>query len=355
MDSLTHALAGAAVGVLLVRSRSPQQTMSKRLLPALFAGVIAATAPDLDYLLFPLDPSRFLAHWHRGPSHSLLLLPLWAWLLTCLLRRFSMWRPPALPLLGICALALLSHLLLDWLNSYGIGLLSPLVDDRPALHWTFELDPLLSLGIALLLVASCLPRWRLASTAAAVALMLYLVQLRQWQHEALALATRYRDQQGWSQASVHAFPQPLISSHRHLVVATEAQYCHSYQALSQFSLRPLFGRDNAIAAMLQHYQPSAAAHWHCYSPFASTDAKAAEIQDRWQDPRLADFRAFATLPMLDQVSATASERCLWFSDLRYNWPVLPATFRYGFCRSTDSKVWQPYRLRYLRAHARDAL
>ena len=355
MDSLTHALAGAAIGVLLARCQAPKQRPSRALLAPLLAGAIAACAPDIDYVLFPLDPPRFLAHWHRGPTHSLMLLPLWAWLLARLLRHFSPWRHQRIPLLLICSAAWLSHLALDLLNSYGILLLSPFHDWRPALHWTFELDPWLTLVLALLLVAGLLPWWRSVSAVVALTLGIYLGQLQRWHSEAVQIAARYRDAHALTHSQLHAFPQPLLAHHRHLVVQTPTQYCHSLQKFNPALPLLLPAYDDNFQRSLQHYLPPEHASWRCFAPFTSTEADNAEIQQRWQDSRLQYFRDFAVLPMLHAVVDTETERCIWFSDLRYNWPVLPATFRYGFCRELTGDNWQLYRQRYLRSDSRQAL
>jgi membrane-bound metal-dependent hydrolase YbcI (DUF457 family) len=50
----------------------------------LLLGGAAAAFPDIDFIGFLVDPLRFLAHWHQGPTHSLILLPLWAALLGAL-------------------------------------------------------------------------------------------------------------------------------------------------------------------------------------------------------------------------------------------------------------------------------
>lgn len=358
MDLLTHALAGAAIGVLLARCQAPRARPSRALLAPLLAGAIAACAPDIDYVLFPLDPPRFLAHWHRGPTHSLLLLPLWAWLLSRALHRFAFWRQ--LPLLLICSTAWLSHLALDLLNSYGILLLSPFDDWRPALHWTFELDPWLTVILALLLAASLLPWWRSASVITAVTLGLYIGQLQRWHSEAIQIAARYRDAHALTDSELHAFPQPLLAHHRHLVVQTPTQYCHSFQKLSPALPLLLPVVSDSIQRSLQHYLPPTQADWRCFAPFVSTPftstaANHDEIQQRWLDARLQYFRDLAVLPMLHSVADTGTERCIWFSELRYDWPVLPATFRYGFCRQMSNEEWRYFRLRYWEADEREAL
>jgi inner membrane protein len=43
---------------------------------------------------------------------------------------------------------------------------------------------------------------------------------------------------------------------------------------------------------------------------------------------------------------------VWFTDLRYDLPALPDTFRYGFCRDAAGEAWTLYRLRYFSDDAR---
>jgi inner membrane protein len=61
---------------------------------------------------------------------------------------------------------------------------------------------------------------------------------------------------------------------------------------------------------------------------------------------LRPFRDFARYPYLYRVEQREDERCVWFSDLRYDWPALPASFRYGLCHRADGD-WRLYRMRYL--------
>jgi len=85
MDTLTHALSGA----LLARATAPKDAPPRSLPRRLAAGFFACAAPDLDFVVGFVGPVEYLAH-HRGVTHSLVLLPLWAlgfsWLLAKILR-----------------------------------------------------------------------------------------------------------------------------------------------------------------------------------------------------------------------------------------------------------------------------
>ncbi|PKO55674.1 MAG: hydrolase, partial [Betaproteobacteria bacterium HGW-Betaproteobacteria-21] len=85
MDTLTHALSGALAGRLLAPRASG--TAVRPVLPvwqAVVAGAAAAAFPDLDFVLGYVSELTYLRG-HRGVTHSLLLLPLWALLVSLLM------------------------------------------------------------------------------------------------------------------------------------------------------------------------------------------------------------------------------------------------------------------------------
>lgn len=132
MDNLSHSLAGLAAAELVQRSLPPepdagQQRARRSLL--LVGGWAACNFPDLDLVLTPLLPAPlgYLLH-HRGHTHTLLYAIPQALLLLALL--WALW-PAARSVLrasshartGLAlsvAAGLLLHLLMDYLNSYGI-------------------------------------------------------------------------------------------------------------------------------------------------------------------------------------------------------------------------------------------
>lgn len=131
MDNLTHSL----VGLMLSRSGL------NRLHPnAGWLLVLAANAPDVDVVSLAAGPAAYL-HFHRWFTHSWIAIPLVAILPVVLVwwfrRRGSFaWRSAyLLSLAGV-----LSHVLLDWTNPYGIRLFLPFSNAWPALHWTSVVD-----------------------------------------------------------------------------------------------------------------------------------------------------------------------------------------------------------------------
>lgn len=121
MDNLTHSLTGAVLGQMGLKRRTGLA------MPAL---IIGANIPDIDGLSMVFGMNTLTAR--RGLTHgpvAMVLLPL---LLTGLLLLWARWRPNAdrLPihrgwLLALAYIGTFTHPAMDWLNSYGIRLLSP--------------------------------------------------------------------------------------------------------------------------------------------------------------------------------------------------------------------------------------
>ncbi len=128
MDNLCHTLAGAALA---------EAGLKRRTRLGIATLVIGANLPDVDILSYAWGPVTALG-FRRGWTHGALALALWplvlaglmlAWDRLVRLRR----RPDAEPadprgLVLLSAVAVLSHPLLDLLNTYGVRLLMPFSD-----------------------------------------------------------------------------------------------------------------------------------------------------------------------------------------------------------------------------------
>ena len=119
MDNLCHTLLGAALAQSGLKKRSPLGTTTL---------LIAANLPDVDAisLLWGRIPGFAF---RRGLTHGVLALSLWPFLLAAAMVAFDrmgkrrgarFW-----PLVGLAAIGVLSHPLLDLLNTYGVRWLMP--------------------------------------------------------------------------------------------------------------------------------------------------------------------------------------------------------------------------------------
>lgn len=132
MDNLSHTVAGLAAGELIHRILRPEhdaQDQRQRRWLLLTSCWAASNFPDLDLVLTPLIPAPlgYLLH-HRGHTHTLLyaipqalLLAALIWLLWPAARRLlKASRTAQIGFIAALSGGLLFHLLMDYLNSYGI-------------------------------------------------------------------------------------------------------------------------------------------------------------------------------------------------------------------------------------------
>lgn len=146
MDNVTHALAGLLLADLTVAAyerHTKQPASASFARAAAVVGVIAAELPDSDLVysgpLLGMGKLGYLLH-HRGHTHTVvvavcMVLLLWAAVEWWRRRRGTRAELPtarkaeSLALLGLALVGGLSHLLLDFTNSYGVHPFWP-VDNR---------------------------------------------------------------------------------------------------------------------------------------------------------------------------------------------------------------------------------
>jgi inner membrane protein len=150
MDTVTHGIAGS----VLARGLTDRHAARA----ALVLGLVAGMLPDLD--LFFLHGKIAYLRGHRGWSHSFFLLPFLALalaLLAKLLYRYSR-HVPVRVLFLFAAVGIASHVLFDWITSFGIMFLIPFSRGRYALDWVFILDPYFTGIVSVTLLAATIFR-----------------------------------------------------------------------------------------------------------------------------------------------------------------------------------------------------
>jgi inner membrane protein len=150
MDNITHTL----VGLMLSRAGGFNSNKARGEKGASVAIMLAANAPDMDTYNFFNDSLTYLQV-HRGYTHALPFAPLVALVPLLLVKAFTRTRVTlntAITYIG-CLVAVLSHLLLDWTNVYGVRLMLPFNAKWYRLDSTDIIDPVI-LGILLLAVAA---------------------------------------------------------------------------------------------------------------------------------------------------------------------------------------------------------
>jgi inner membrane protein len=167
MEPITHFMTGA----VLARSG-----FNRKAAYATLAMTLAAEAPDLDILWSIRGPIASFQH-HRGWTHTFLGVPFEAAIIVGLVWLFHRWRlrgkdthtsqQPIHPgkqtaplrwglLYCFSLIALLSHLLLDWTNNYGVRLFFPFDPRWYAGSIVFIFEPIIFLLLLTALIAPSL-------------------------------------------------------------------------------------------------------------------------------------------------------------------------------------------------------
>ena len=346
MDTLTHALSGA----LLARATSPgaSDAAALSLRERSLIGFLAAAFPDIDNVVRLFHPLTFLNN-HRGITHSLLLVPLWAALLAFLFalaftrakRRKYRWQM----FFGVCTLGLITHIAGDIITAYGTQIFAPFSDQKFSLFTTFVIDPLFSGIIVIGLVVSA---WkpRVAEMVGLTVLIGYVGFQALLRQEAEALGERYVEAKQLEGATVHTLPQPL-SPFNWMVIVRQGENLH--QAL--VNLRALktssdkHQPSSLISRLAASYRPAEKARWTRYYWFGSETETQRLSREAWYHMDFSEFRRFALFPILYRVDHNPHKTCVWFTDLRFVLSELVPPFRFGMCRDSAAGPWRLYALR----------
>jgi inner membrane protein len=341
MDTLTHALSGALIG----RATQPRES-GPNTLPVgrrMLVGAAAAAFPDLDFVTSYLSPLSYLYH-HRGITHSLLLLPLWAMLVAGIFAAIWRWKPPWRAYFGIAAIGIASHIAGDLITAFGTMIFAPFSDARYALSATFIID-LWFTGIILTGLAAC-AIWRasrLPALAATAVLVGYVALQVVLQGRAIDFGKDYARQAGITRAVVTAMPRPVSPFNWTVFVADESHYQYAHVNLIRKAVAPAPDSQTGFIARLDAaYRPVEHAQWVRAERYGASADETALGRDAFTQPDFRFFRWFAAYPALLKVEAPGP--CVWFHDLRFITPGRDNTpFRYGMCRG-DKGAWRPYQL-----------
>lgn len=333
MDTLTHALSGA----LLARATAPRDAPPRAIPRRVAAGFFACAAPDLDFLIGFIGPVEYLLN-HRGPTHSIVLLPAWAllysWILAFVLREPGGWRA----LYGVVAMALGAHIVGDLVTSFGTIIFAPLSDWRAAIGTTFIID-LWFTGIILagLAGSAIFYRSRIPALAASVLLAGYVGLQYVQKQRAEDLGERYARSLGLKDARVSAQPRPVSPFNWTVFVSDDEAHRYAHVNLVRKQARRYQPGEGFIARIDAPYLPLEQAVWVTRSRYGR--AEQALIREAWNSEALAFFRWFAALPAFDGLGQGST--CVWFTDLRFLTPGREGTpFRYAVCRDAPQAPWR---------------
>ncbi|WP_114764287.1 metal-dependent hydrolase [Vibrio rhodolitus] len=224
MDSITQAALGATLAGAIAGKRCNAKV--------LLVGAALGTLPDLDVILDYGDAVSNTIK-HRGFSHSLLLLPPFALLISWIYARL---RPDSFWSFGRVALlttvVLVTHPLLDAMTTYGTQLLWPITGYFEVRN-IFIIDPLYTLPLLIAIVVALFSKSRGGRWCQAVVLLstLYLV----WGYAAQQSITDRTEQnliaQNLPTDRVIVMPSPFNTVLWRVVVLDDGKYWEGLASL----------------------------------------------------------------------------------------------------------------------------
>ena len=273
---------------------------------------------------------------HRGVTHSLLLLPLWAlalsWVLAKILREPRGWRA----LYGVTAMAIGLHIAGDLVTSYGTMVLAPFSDWRAGIGTTFIIDlwfsGIIAAGLALCLIFR---KTRVPAAASLVVLVGYVGFQYLQRERALEFAQQYAMQKGLAGARISAQPRPVTPFNWTVFVSDDQTHRFAHINLVRSEPIRYAPGDGFIARIDSPYLPLDQAIWVVRRRYGEADERF--IEEAWRSQPLAFYRWFADLPAFDG----KEKGCAYFVDLRFDTPGRGGTpFRYGACRDAPGAPWR---------------
>ena len=245
MDNLCHSLAGAAIA---------QTGFARRLPRATLLAVIAANIPDVDAFVYAFGvDSATAVSFRRGWTHGLPALALWAFAVAA---GFAWWNrrrlgaePPGnsaasasaeqiasaltwRAFLPLAAIAVVSHPVLDWMNTYGVRFLMPFSDRWFYGDTLFIVDPtllaLFGLGwfASSRLLKRASPRAEWPARVALVVALAYVATMKAMSAATRDAATRELALADPTPRTLMVVPRAFTMRNREVVVRSAATYDH---------------------------------------------------------------------------------------------------------------------------------
>ena len=310
MDTVSHGIAGS----VLARTLTDRPTARA----ALVLGLVGAMLPDAD--MFFLNSRIEYLRGHRGWTHTLLLLPVFAVLLAVaakVLYRYARHAQPVVLSL-FAAVGIASHILFDWITSFGIMFAIPFSRHRFALDWVFILDPYFTGIVSVSLLATTIFRskGRLLSTIGTIVLFAYVAACAVLHERALSV---------WKQldqpppgAKVAVLPQ-FLSPFRWLGLTDRPDELHAaFFDVGPFargnpSPRPPTRLSEVLSSLRDYYPPPSQARIQRYAKPPNTPMLAAAERL----PEVQTFLDFARFPLATARPEAGGTTAISFQDLRF--------------------------------------
>jgi len=339
MDTLTHALSG-----MLVARASRRVDDELPIWLRSWTGFFIGAFPDIDFVSRLFGITAYL-NIHRGITHSVVLIPVWALLLSWLLSKLSRNKYSWKLFLPVCLLSLSIHIFADVITAYGTEVLAPFSNVRFSIPTTFIID-LYFTGIILfaILLSTFIKKYaKPIALGGVVCLMGYVLLQSYWMRVALEHAYASAPVDKMQNAEVDVIPQPLSPLNWKLIISTDDRYYIRYINLYRDKPETALPTDSLFKRIDALYTPVHQNDWYIVPKFGLGPLQSLG-HTIWEHDRMKPIRRFMEYPAIYQVDQFPEMQCLWFADQRFVLQDIRAPFIFGACQHRESKQLKFLRL-----------
>ena len=157
----------------------------------------------------------------------------------------------------------------------------------------------------------------------------------------MKIGVAYADSQAMEKVEINVLPQPLSAFNWKIVIQNDQTYHVAYINLWHDRAKQRHVPDIwLLQKMMVAYQPYEQVMWQRYYLYGSETYNLQHASQAWLQPEFEKFREYAVFPALDRIDHDSNETCFWFFDLRFQFPELPPSFRYGMCLENKQSSWR---------------
>ena len=331
MDTLTHALSG-----MLVARASYRSDDKLPILVRSWVGFFIGAFPDIDIIARLFGITAYL-NIHRGITHSVLLIPVWAILLSWLLAKLSGNKYGWKLFFPVCLLSLSIHIFGDVITAYGTEVLSPFSDVRLSIPTTFIIDFYFTAIILIAILVSTFLRQHAKRVAlvGVFCLMGYVLLQSYWMRIAIGEAYASVPIRKMQNAKVSALPQPLSPFNWKLIIETDDRYYIRYVNIYRSKLKTATSADSLFKRIDALYLPRGQNNWYVLSKFGPAPLQSLAIEI-WNNDKMKAVRRFMEYPAVHRIDPLPDMLCIWFADQRFVLQGIRAPFIFGACQHRES-------------------
>ncbi len=323
---MTHALTGAVIGKAINDEKIGHW--------GTIAGLAMGFFPDTDFVL-GLFNRQFYLEYHRDFTHSFLLIPFYALFFSWVFVKISK-RPHFWSFYKICLFALISHVVLDLLTSYGTMILSPLSEHRFSWDLIFIVDLIFSGIVFVPLIGSLF--WKKKAQwicrGSLIGMTLYILFCWVQHDHAIGLAKTFARSLNEEVVRVASLPQPLSPFRWANYVETRDKVYQGFVDLLKKEDSPAMGRETGPIVDASFLQKLRKLDGLFHAPDKIQYQSWRKINGSpWVKKALATDGAkfyywFARFPVVKSVNSVDGRHRVEFTDVRFFIPSMRMPFVY---------------------------